>query len=409
MSQCRSCGATLEHTFADLGLSPVSNAFIREADLQRGEMYYPLHVQVCGQCWLVQLNDVLDVSTHFHDDYVYFSSYSSSWLAHARQYVENMTQRFKLGDLSQVVEIASNDGYLLQYFQQAGIPCLGIEPSANTARIALERGIDTLQAFFNIETATKLIAKGVKADLLLGNNVLAHVPDLQGFVIALKMLLGAEGVITLEFPHLQQLIANNQFDTIYHEHYSYLSLTALIPVFNRAGLRIFDVQQLPTHGGSLRIFACHQAAIHPFNTAVDEILRAEDLAGLQDLQTYSDFSAQMQKIKYQLITFLIAARQGGKRVAAYGAAAKGNTLLNYCGIKPDLLTFVADRNHLKQGRYLPGSRIPVYAPDAIFEHRPDYLLILPWNIQDEIMAEMSTIREWGGQFVCAIPEVKILS
>ncbi|WP_027468025.1 class I SAM-dependent methyltransferase [Deefgea rivuli] len=409
MSHCRSCGATLGHSLADLGLSPISNAFLREADLLRGEMYYPLHVQVCTQCWLAQLNDVLDANTHFHDDYVYFSSYSSSWLAHARQYVESMIERFEFGSRSQVVEIASNDGYLLQYFQQAGIPCLGIEPTANTARVAINRGIATHQAFFNLETATELSAKGIKADLLLGNNVLAHVPDLNGFVAAMPLLLASEGVITLEFPHLQQLIANKQFDTIYHEHYSYLSLTALIPVFERAGLRVFDVQQLPTHGGSLRIFACHQKATHLLNRAVNEVLCAEHQAGLLELQTYTDFSVQMQQIKYQLITFLIDARQQGQRVAAYGAAAKGNTLLNYCGIKPDLLAFVVDRNPSKQGRFLPGSRIPVYAPDAIFEQKPDYLLILPWNIQDEIMTEMSAIREWGGQFVCAIPEVKILS
>ena len=405
---CRACGAPLQHSFADLGLSPVSNAFVDPAHAADGEMFYPLHAMVCEACWLVQLGDATRTDLHFHDNYVYFSSFSSSWLEHARRYVEQITARLQLGDASRVMELASNDGYLLQYFQQAGIPCVGIEPSDNTAAAARAKGIDTRTAFFHRATATALAAQGEQVDLLLGNNVLAHVPDLNEFVGAMPIVLKPEGVVTLEFPHLHKLIAGRQFDTIYHEHYSYLSLVALMPVFARAGLRVFDVEHLPTHGGSLRLFVCLQGAAHAETPAVQACLQLEIDAGLTTLSTYTDFNASVRATKRAMLSFVLAARDEGKRIAAYGAAAKGNTLLNYCGIGADLIDYVVDRNPAKQGRLMPGSRIPVRAPEAVFASRPDYLLILPWNIQDEVMAQMAGIREWGGKFVVPIPQVAVL-
>jgi 2-polyprenyl-3-methyl-5-hydroxy-6-metoxy-1,4-benzoquinol methylase len=405
---CRACGAPLEHSFADLGLAPVSNAFVEPAHAADGEMFYPLHAMVCSQCWLVQLADATRADLHFHDNYVYFSSFSSSWLAHAQAYVTQMTARLGLNSQSRVMEIASNDGYLLQYFQQAGIPCVGIEPSANTAEAARAKGIDTRTAFFNRTTAAELAAQGERVDLLLGNNVLAHVPDLNDFVGAMPAVLKPQAVVTLEFPHLQNLIAEQQFDTIYHEHYSYLSLLALMPVFARAGLRVFDVEHLPTHGGSLRVHACLAGAAHLATQAVQACLDGERAAGLERLDTYADFGARVRATKRAMLAFVIEARDQGKRIAAYGAAAKGNTLLNYCGIGADVIDYVVDRNPAKQGRLLPGSRIPVRAPEAVFETRPDYLLILPWNIKDEVMAQMAGIRDWGGQFVLPIPRVAVL-
>lgn len=405
---CRACGNQLEHTFADLGLSPVSNAFVKPEDASRGEMFYPLHVMVCHHCWLVQLSDITDAELHFHDDYVYFSSFSSSWLEHARSYVDLMTRRFKLDNKSRVMEIASNDGYLLQYFLQSNIPCIGIEPTANTSAVAKTKGIDSRELFFSRETAGKLAANGEKVDLLLGNNVLAHVPDIVDFVSGMPIVLKPEGLITLEFPHLLKLIADTQFDTLYHEHYSYLSLHALIPIFKQARLRVFDVEHLSTHGGSLRVYACHEQANHQESEHVNACLKMEADAGLLDLDIYKDFGNQVRKVKSALLAFLISAKEQGKTIAAYGAAAKGNTLLNYCGIGTDFIDYVVDKNPTKQGRLLPGSRIPVRSTDVIYETRPDYLLILPWNIKDEIMTQMAGIRDWKAGFVVPIPCLQII-
>lgn len=407
---CRSCGAALDHTFADLGLSPVSNAFVKPEDAARGEMFYRLHVQVCAQCWLVQLADGGGgAQSHFHDEYVYFSSFSTSWLAHAERYVAAMIGRFALDADSSVMEIASNDGYLLQYFVQAKIPCLGVEPTANTAAAARKIGVDTRELFFGRATAALLLAEKGPVDLLLGNNVLAHVPDMNDFVGAMPLMLKPDGVVTLEFPHLLKLIAENQFDTLYHEHYSYLSLTALMPVFERAGLRLFDVEHLPTHGGSLRIYACRHGARHIDSGNVSTCLEQERAAGLTRLDTYAAFGEQVRETKRALLSFLIAAKRDGCRIAAYGAAAKGNTLLNYCGVSTDFIDFAADMNPVKQGRLLPGSRIPVVAPDQILLSKPDYLLILPWNIKEEVMEQMQSIRAWGGKFVIPVPLVEIIA
>jgi len=407
-SHCRACGAPLAQTFADLGLSPVSNAFIKAEDAARGEMFYPLHAMVCERCWLVQLSDVTRAETHFHDDYVYFSSFSSSWLEHARRYVAAMTERFSLDAGSHVVEIASNDGYLLQYFVQASIPCLGIEPTANTAAAARKIGVESRELFFGCDTAKQLAAEGRQADLLLGNNVLAHVPDINDFVGGMPLLLKPQGVITLEFPHLLRLMEQNQFDTLYHEHYSYLSLTALMPIFQRAGLRFFDVEHLSTHGGSLRVYACHQDSAHRDSGSVAACLSQERDAGLMDAKVYAAFNEKVRATKRALLEFLIAAKREGRSIAAYGAAAKGNTLLNYCGIGKDFIDYVVDKNPVKQGRLLPGSRIPVLAPDAVARTKPDYLIVLPWNIKDEVIDQMRFIREWGGKFVIHIPSVQVI-
>lgn len=405
---CRSCGTPLTQTFADLGLSPVSNAFVKPENAAHGEMFYPLHVMVCDKCWLVQLQDVARAETHFHDDYVYFSSFSSSWLEHARRYVDSMIPRIGLTSASRVVEIASNDGYLLQYFVQAGIPCLGVEPTANTAAAARKIGVDSREMFFGRDTAAKLADEGWKADLLLGNNVLAHVPDINDFVGGMPLMLKQQGVITLEFPHLLNLIAFNQFDTLYHEHYSYLSLTALIPIFQRAGLRFFDVEHLPTHGGSLRVYACHQNAAHVDTGAVASCLAQEKAAGLTVPETYAAFGEKVRETKRSLLQFLIDAKRSGKTIAAYGAAAKGNTLLNYCGVGTDFIDYVVDKNPVKQSRLLPGTRIPVRAPESLFNSTPDYLLILPWNIKGEVIQQMAGIRAWGGRFVVPIPAVEVI-
>jgi SAM-dependent methyltransferase len=405
---CRACGADLVHTFADLGVSPVSNAFIKPEYAERGEMFHRLHALVCDRCWLVQLAGGGGAESHFHDDYAYFSSFSSSWLAHAKRYVDAMIARFGLDTDSRVMEIASNDGYLLQYFVQARIACTGVEPTANTAAAARRVGVDTRELFFGRDTATRLLAQTGPVDLLLGNNVLAHVPDINDFVGAMPTMLKPDGVVTLEFPHLLRLIAENQFDTLYHEHYSYLSLTALTPVFARAGLRVFDVEHLPTHGGSVRLFACRTSATHADSAAVGLCLEQERAAGLTSLETYAAFGEQVRETKRALLTFLIDAKRAGRRIAAYGAPAKGNTLLNYCGVGADFIDFTVDRNPLKQGRLLPGSRIPVLAPQAVFDSRPDYLLILPWNIKDEVIDQMAGIRAWGGRFVVPIPTLEIL-
>jgi len=405
---CRACGAPLTQVFCDLGLSPISNAFIKPEDAGRGEMFYPLRAMVCNNCWLAQLDGSLGADAHFHSDYVYFSSFSDGWLEHARHFAAAASARFSLGAHSRVIEIASNDGYLLQNFVAAGISCLGVEPTANTAAAARNKGVETREWFFGRKTAEKLAAEGWMADLLIGNNVLAHVPDINDFVDAMPLILKRDGVITLEFPHLLHLVEQNQFDTIYHEHYCYLSLIALSPIFRRAGLRVFDVERLTTHGGSLRLYLCHASASCLERGIVAAIAAQEIAAGLASAKTFAAFAAKIVAIKRELLSFLIDAKSRGSVIAAYGAAAKGNTLLNFCGIRSDMVDFVADRNPAKQGRLLPGCRIPVVAPDAIKRAKPDYLMILPWNIKDEVIGQMAHIRDWGGRFVVPIPELEIV-
>jgi SAM-dependent methyltransferase len=408
MRACRFCGAPLEASLADLGMSPVSNAFIRAAEAERMEPFYPLHARVCGKCFLVQLEQFEPPQAHFGDDYAYFSSYSDSWLEHARRYVEMAIGRFGLGGASRVVEIASNDGYLLQYFVKAGIPSLGVEPAANVARAAREKGVETVCEFFGRQSAQRLSAGGGRADLLLGNNVLAHVPDPNDFVAGLKILLKPGGTVTMEFPHLLNLMRENQFDTIYHEHFSYFSFLTAAALFAAHGLRLYDVERIPTHGGSLRIYACHAEDAKAASGDVEALLAEERNAGLGRLDAYRNFAEQVKRTKRQLLELLIGIKAAGKTIAGYGAPAKGNTLLNYCGIRTDFLDYTVDRSPQKQGRLLPGTRIPVHAPERIFETRPDYVLVLPWNIKQEIMAQMRGIAAWGGRFIVPIPEPKIV-
>jgi SAM-dependent methyltransferase len=404
---CRFCSEPLVHVFADLGMSPLSNAYLDADQLDRAEPVYPLTVYVCGACFLVQLPAVASPETIF-SDYAYFSSYSESWLDHARRYCAAMMERLALGPSSQVIEIASNDGYLLQFFAEARIPVVGIEPAANVAEEARRKGVETLVRFFGAGLAAELAAQGRRADLLLGNNVLAHVPDINDFVAGLRIALKPGGTVTMEFPHLMRLMAGNQFDTIYHEHFSYLSLLVARRVFAANGLEIVDVDELPTHGGSLRIYALH-AGEAAASTAVAELEERERAFGLERISTYTDFGERARETKRSLLEFFREARESGKRVAGYGAPAKGNTLLNYCGIGPDVLEYTVDRSPHKQGRFLPGTRIPIYAPARIAETRPDYVLILPWNLRDEIMKQMAHVREWGGRFVVPIPRVEVLS
>lgn len=407
-STCRFCDSPLAETFTDLGVSPLSNSFVAADCANEMEPHYPLHAYVCSQCWLVQLEEVAAPAAIF-SDYLYFSSFSDSWLKHAEAYVEEMIARFDLGSGSQVVEVASNDGYLLQFFLARGIPVLGIEPAANVAQAAIAKGIPTEIAFFGVRTAERLRASGVAPDLITANNVMAHVPDLRDFVRGFKTLLNPDGVISVEFPHLLRLIEENQFDTIYHEHFSYFSLIVVERVFAEAGLRLFAAEELPTHGGSLRVFACHQgSAVHPRTASVEAILAKEVAAGLNDLAAYRRFADRVIEIKCDLLRFCIDVRREGKRLVAYGAPAKGNTLLNYCGIGPELVAFTVDRSPHKQNKLMPGTRIPIRAPDALFQERPDYVLILPWNLTEEITDQMAAIREWGGRFVVPIPKVQLL-
>ena len=405
---CRFCGTFLEHTFVDLGMSPLANGFLARNQLQEREVFYPLHTYVCSNCFLVQLEE-FETPEQIFSDYAYFSSYSQSWLDHARQYVDMMIERFQLNAAKQVIEIASNDGYLLQYFRQKEIPVLGIEPAANVAEVAVNKGIPTEVTFFGTATAEQIAGKGKKADLLLGNNVLAHVPDINDFVAGMKIVLQPDGIITMEFPHLLQLIRQNQFDTIYHEHFSYLSLSTARSIFTHHKLMIFDVEELPSHGGSLRIFACH-AANEKFSVSasVEEMLQLERSEGMRQVDTYKLFENKVHHIKRSLLSFFIEAKNQGKTIVGYGAAAKGNTLLNYCGIRRDFIDYVADRNPHKQGMYLPGTHIPVSGPEKIVETRPDYLFILPWNLRDEVISQMSCIRKWGGRFVLPIPALEIV-
>jgi 2-polyprenyl-3-methyl-5-hydroxy-6-metoxy-1,4-benzoquinol methylase len=406
---CRFCNSDLKNVFVDLGMSPIANDYVAADKANAMEPFYPLCVFVCTECWLVQLPAAQSADNIFRDDYAYFSSVSRSWLDHAQNYVENMIRRFEIGANHSVVEVASNDGYLLQYFKGHGVPVLGIEPCGNVAKAAQDIGIPTLVRFFGKELASELVAERDKPDLIIGNNVLAHVPDLNDFVAGLKLLLADHGVITMEFPHLVRLIEHNQFDTIYHEHFSYFSLHVVRNVFRSHGLRVFDVEELATHGGSLRIYACHeQDSEKPTLDAVKRLNDDEIDFGIDTLEIYRDFEAKVHRTKRELLKFLITAKDNAKRVVGYGAPAKGNTLLNYSGIRTDLLEFTVDRAESKQGTLLPGTRIPVFKPDKIMETRPDYVLILPWNIKDEVMAGMAAVREWGGQFVVPIPEVRVL-
>ena len=406
---CRFCGSPLERTFADLGMSPVSNAFLKREQLNLKEAFYPLHAYVCGACLLVQLEQFESPEAIFNDEYAYFSSFSDTWLRHAKAYADEMVRRFEFNQSSFVVEIASNDGYLLQYFVEKKIPVLGVEPSANVAEAAQKKGVDTLVRFFGIDTAKDLVAEGRRADLLLGNNVLAHVPDLNDFVAGMKILLKPGGVITMEFPHLLCLMRENQFDTIYHEHFSYFSFLTVEKVFARHGLKLFDVQSLSTHGGSLRIFAKHAEDGNKAVTDAVSALRADERgANLERLSAYDEFAEKVRVTKRKLLQFLVRAKEDGKSVAAYGAPAKGNTLLNYCGVRTDFIDYTVDRSPHKQGMFLPGTHLPIYEPDRIFKTKPDYVLILPWNLKDEIIQQMGGIRAWGGQFVVPIPEVAVI-
>jgi len=406
---CLFCGTPLTHTFVDLGKSPLCESYLSAEQLDQMEPFYPLHVYVCAECYLVQLKEYVSGEEIF-TEYAYFSSYSDSWLAHARRYTDQMIDQFGLTASGHVVEVASNDGYLLQYFVERGIPALGIEPAANVAKVAVARGVPTLVKFFGRATARELVAEGKQADLLLGNNVLAQVPDLNDFVAGLKIALAPGGVITIEFPHLMQLVANNQFDTIYHEHFSYFSWLAAERIFAAHGLVLFDVEELPTHGGSLRIYARHDDDAAKTTTERARALRQREVdAGLLSLDYYRSFAMQVEKTKRDLLEFLIEAKRAGKRVVGYGAPGKGNTLLNYCGIRTDFLDFTVDRSPYKQGKFLPGTQIPIRHPDAIREVRPDYVLILPWNLRDEIATQLAYVREWGGQLVVPIPRVEVLA
>jgi len=407
--KCRFCKTEINHVFVDLFNSPASNSFLKEEQLNEPEIFYPLRVYTCHNCFLVQVDEYKKSDAIFNSDYVYFSSYSTSWLEHSKRYVELMTKRFGLNETSLVVEIASNDGYLLQYFQKNDIPVLGIEPTANTAKVAMEKGIDTVIDFFGTKLAVTLEEQNKKADLLLGNNVLAHVPDIVDFVGGMKILLKDQGVVTMEFPHLLQLVENNQFDTIYHEHFSYLSFVTVRSIFASQGLDIFDVDELPTHGGSLRIYAKHiEDETKEISEMVSELLKYEEQKGMTSLNYYKNFQVKAFDIKLNLISFLIEQKRNGKKVAAYGAAAKGNTLLNYCGVKSDLIDFVVDANPHKQNKYLPASHIPVFNETFLKESKPDYIIILPWNLKDEIISQLDYVRDWGAQFVVPIPQLEVL-
>jgi len=400
----------LTHEFIDLNSAPPSNAFITKEQLNEPEVFYPLKLFVCGSCFLVQIDEYKRSRDIFNSGYIYFSSFSRTWLAHAKQYAEMMIEKFGYDQNSRIIEIASNDGYLLQYFKEAGIPSLGIEPAERTAVEARKKGIETIVDFFGRRLARDLADHGKRADLLIGNNVIAHVPDLNDFVVGLKIALKPAGTITMEFPHLMQMVDNCQFDTVYHEHFSYLSFMTVRSIFNHHGLEIFDVEELPTHGGSLRVFARH-AEDHTriISKNVNTILEKEIARGLNTMAYYRDFQKKSDQIKYALLSFLIEQKKNGKKVVAYGAAAKGNTLLNYCGIRKDLMAFVVDASPHKQEKYLPGSHIPVVNEEEIKKYKPDYVMILPWNIKEEIMEQMVYIKEWGGKFVVPVPYVKLIS
>ncbi|OPG69203.1 SAM-dependent methyltransferase [Pseudomonas ogarae] len=406
---CRGCGTALALPLIDLGTSPPSNAYVRADQLDQAEQWVPLKVAVCQQCWLVQTEDYTRADTLFDAEYAYFSSFSSTWLAHAERYVAEMAERFELSADSRVVEIAANDGYLLQYVAKRGIPCLGVEPTRSTAEAARAKGLEIRELFFGRETATQLNSEGWAADLMAANNVLAHVPDINDFLAGFAMLLKPTGVATFEFPQLLTLMAGQQFDTLYHEHFSYLSLTSVQTLCERNGLEVFDVSQLSTHGGSLRVFAQRADGVRrPIQASVQQQLQAELDAGVKTAAYYTTLAPAAEAIKHGLLRFLLQAKADGKRVVGYGAAAKGNTLLNYAGVKPDLLAWVADANPHKQGKYLPGSRIPIVSPEHIAIEQPDYVLVLPWNLLSEVSQQLAEVRQWGGQFVIAVPELTLL-
>jgi len=406
---CRFCKTELENVFIDLVNSPASNSFLTAEQLNEPETFYPLKVHTCHKCFLVQVDEYKKSDAIFDSNYVYFSSFSTSWLKHSEKYTDMMTQRFGYTKDSLVIEVASNDGYLLQYFKQKNIPVLGIEPTANTAKAAKEKGIDSIVDFFGARLAKELTKKNIKADLLLGNNVLAHVPDIVDFVKGLQILLSEKGVVTMEFPHLMQLVDNNQFDTIYHEHFSYLSFYTVKQIFASQGLEMFDVEEIPTHGGSLRIFAKHQNdSTKEISQNVENLLKKEIDKGLTSLSYYDHFQEQALKVKLDITSFLIDQKRAGKKVAAYGAAAKGNTMLNYCGIKNDLIEFVVDANPHKQNKFLPASHIPVVNEQTLKDFQPDFVIIFPWNIKEEIVKQLAYIKDWGGKFVVAVPELEII-
>lgn len=406
---CRFCNEKLKHEFIDLINSPPSNAFLTKTQLNEAETYFPLKLFVCDHCFLVQIDEYKKADEIFSKEYIYFSSYSTTWLAHSKLYTDKMTSRFNLNKNSLVVEVASNDGYLLQYFKEKSIPVLGIEPTESTAKIAHSKGIESITEFFGEALAKQLLAQNKAADLLLGNNVLAHVPDINDFVTGLKILLKPNGVITMEFPHVVQLIENTQFDTIYHEHFSYLSFTTVSSIFESKGLEMFDVEELPTHGGSLRIYAKHKSDhTKERSKEVNTLLDKESKMGLTNLSYYKGFQTKVDQVKFDLLEFLVSQKKAGKKIAAYGAAAKGNTLLNYCGIKNDLIRFVVDASPFKQHKFLPGSHLEVLTEEDLKAYKPDFIIIFPWNIKDEIIEQLSYIREWNGKFVIPLPQLQII-
>jgi hypothetical protein len=406
---CRFCGAALRQTFVDLGMSPLCESYVSAEHANQMEPFYPLHVYVCEKCFLVQLEQYVSAE-HIFTEYAYFSSYSDSWLRHASDYTDQMISRFGYNERSFVVELASNDGYLLQYFVKKGVPCLGIEPAVNVAKVAVEKGVPTLTKFFGEQAARELAAEGKHADLMLANNALAQVPDVNDFVKGMKILLAPRGVITVEFPHLMRLMDENQYDTIYHEHFSYFSFITAEKIFAAHGLTLFDVEELPTHGGSLRIYARHQEDdSKPVSKRAIELREREIAAGFTKMETYADFEERVKETKRKLLEFLIHARREGKSVVGYGAPGKGNTLLNYCGIRTDFVDYTVDRNPYKQGKFLPGTHIPILHPDKISETQPDYILILPWNLKDEIRQQLAYVSKWGGKLVVPIPEVEVLA
>ncbi len=407
-ARCRFCSAPLRDVFADLGMSPLANSYLPPERANAMEPFYPLRALVCGNCFLVQLEE-FETPEHIFSDYAYFSSYSSSWLEHSRRYAERMIERLELGERSQVVEIASNDGYLLQFFRERDVPVLGVEPAANVAKVAEQKGIPTRVEFFGTETASAIAAEA-QADLLLGNNVLAHVPDLNDFVAGMKLLLKQGGVITMEFPHLMRLIEDRQWDTIYHEHFSYFSFLTASRLFEAHGLRLFDVEELTTHGGSLRIFGCHAEDAEKLETeAARELCEREREAGYEQLETYVGFGRSVAQDKRQILSFLIGLKEQGLRVVGYGAPAKGNTMLNYCGVRTDFLDYTCDLNPHKQGHLLPGSHIPIRSPEALREDKPDVVLILPWNLKEEIVEQLSFVEEWGGRFATRLSELALIT
>lgn len=407
--KCRHCQAELEHVFLDLGYAPPSNAYLSKEALRAPEITFPLKLYVCDQCWLVQTVDYAEADELFSGDYAYFSSTSQSWLQHATRYAKGITKKLGLTKESFVIEVASNDGYLLRNFVAEGIPCLGIEPTDSTADAAEKIGVPVLREFFGVVTATTLAESGKRANLICGNNVYAHVPDINDFTKGLSIVLKEGGTINLEFPHLMRLIEFNQFDTVYHEHFSYLSLTSVVRIFAQAGLRVFDIEELSTHGGSLRIYGCHDSDPRATESVVPSMLKREKIFGLQDLVIYQRFQQKADRVKNDFITFLIEQKRSGKSVAAYGAAAKGNTLMNYAGIKHDLIDFVCDAAPSKQGKFMPGSHIPILAPIELKELKPDWVVILPWNIADEVIQQQQQIFSWGGKFAIAVPELKVIT